>query len=133
MGVDRLVASAESVARALRQLAELERRQVPPRAGRARLLERWADVLEVAARGIVAPEDATPPGGTWLGDVLAEIGDGAHWVTPAAIRWLLRRLVEARTLVSLMSAAAQFAGDLELVAAAERWRERIDEGPPRDT
>lgn len=127
MSVERLTRAAESVARGLRVIAG-----TAPGTSRARLFVRWAIALENAVVGIVGPEEHTPPGGTWLGEVSRVAMRPDAWLTEPAMRFALRRLSEARTLLKLAHAAVSFAGELEHAAAIERWLERIDEGPPSE-
>lgn len=125
MSVERLNRVAESVARGLRTLATID-----PESSRAKLFVRWARALEEAARGLVSPDDVTPARGTWLGDAFDAFDRPDAWMSEPAMRFVLRRLVEARTLLRLASSAVQFAGELDTHGAIERWLERVDEGPP---
>lgn len=125
-GVDDLKYDSELVARALKPVAKTIEVDFP---NEARLVKTCIKRLESRALSALAAPEDTPPGGTYLDKLVEGVGFPYQFLTPAATKWIIRRLREGRTLVRRLLGDAEITGSPDVIGAAQRWLDKIETGP----
>lgn len=140
VSVERLVSICEHAMTVLRTSA-VEFRKSGDLAD-AGICEVTARALEVELRNVfAAPHSsdlAEPPQGTYLSQLQSSLGLRAvgprgrgAFASTELVEWLVEALLEGREhVLALRDPAELFATDIEVVAAADRWVDKVDQGPP---
>lgn len=128
-GVDDLISDAELVCRVLKGVAkDIE----ADYSNQAKLLRTCIKRLESRSINALAAPGDTPPGGTYLDNLIKGLGFPYQHITPAAVKWLARRLRESRTLIRKFLNEGEITAAPDLIGAAQRWLDKTDKGPGTD-
>lgn len=128
-GVDDLIGDAELIGRVLKGVAKDIEADYE---NQAKLIRMCIKRLEARAINALAPPEDTPPAGTYLDKLIAGLGFPYQHITPVAVKWLVRRLRESRTLVRKFLNEGEITAAPDLIGAAQRWLDKIDNGPGTD-
>lgn len=100
----------------------------------ARLLEHAATALNSELRQLLAaPDDATPPEGTYLDRLHQDLTSRIGFLSPDGARYLVQHLLEARSLIHRLLNPAEITGDADLVTEAQAFIARLDAPPTLPT
>jgi hypothetical protein len=126
--IDTLASTIDRVCRVLRTMAvQLEESGL---AQQSRLLDHAATALTAELRQLLAaPDDATPPDGTYLDRIAQDLSSRLGFLSPDGARYLVSQLLEARSLLHRARPALEIAGDADVLLELDTFVASLDRGP----